>query len=248
MNQISNERLLELGKAVTSSKICKIVHWGFRFVSNDELGAIIRRLRATEAERDHFSEQWADITRQMHESRNSATDAVRKIEAERDELKARLKHDYEEHEKSDLEMIRERDRLEEVANALAYAIGTEEEIGEHSNLNNPWENALELIAQIKSERDAWKSACDDFRDSMEVTEGAYTEAQEECNSLKAEREAYKVKLEQAIELFRLAEHKIDQTLQGEGPQPVRLGVALTACRQALLLLAEPQPETVKGEK
>ena len=98
-------------------------------------------------------------------------DRLRAAEAERDELKARLKHDYEEHEQSDLEMIRERDRLEEVADALAYAIGTEEEIGEHSNLNNPWENALELVAQIQAERDAYKAKLEQVRQWAASYEG-----------------------------------------------------------------------------
>lgn len=37
----------------------------------------------------------------------------------------------------------------------------------------------------------------------------------------------------------LAEHKIDQYLQGQGPGTVRLGVALQASRRALLLLPTP---------
>jgi len=44
-------------------------------------------------------------------------------------------------------LLRERDTAEEWADKLAEAIGAffGEEIGEHSNLNNPWAVALELI-------------------------------------------------------------------------------------------------------
>lgn len=41
--------------------------------------------------------------------------------------------------------IDQRDRAHAAADALAYAIGTVEDIGEHSNLNDPWANALELL-------------------------------------------------------------------------------------------------------
>ena len=38
------------------------------------------------------------------------------------------------------------------------------------------------------------------------------------------------------ENVRLAEEKIDQYLQGQGPGTVRLGVALSALRRAMLIL------------
>jgi hypothetical protein len=40
-------------------------------------------------------------------------------------------------------VIGERDRVEEWADALAYAIAPESDIGEHSSSNNPWANALD---------------------------------------------------------------------------------------------------------
>lgn len=39
----------------------------------------------------------------------------------------------------------DRDRCAAWADRLAYAIGTVEEIGQHSNLNDPWVNALDLL-------------------------------------------------------------------------------------------------------
>jgi hypothetical protein len=49
------------------------------------------------------------------------------------------------HEQEMLEVIDERDKAEEWADKLAHAIGNGAE-GEHSNLNNPWENALRIMA------------------------------------------------------------------------------------------------------
>ena len=45
-----------------------------------------------------------------------------------------------------LETIDERDRAEEWADKLANAIGGDA-IGEHSSANNPWQNALDILAQ-----------------------------------------------------------------------------------------------------
>ena len=51
--------------------------------------------------------------------------------------------------------IDQRDRASDAADALAYAIGTVEDIGEHSNLNDPWANALELLdSRLAQERAA----------------------------------------------------------------------------------------------
>lgn len=50
-------------------------------------------------------------------------------------------------------IIEERDRAEEWADRLAYAIGGAA-IGEHSNLNNPWQNALDMAAPLPSDTPA----------------------------------------------------------------------------------------------
>lgn len=49
------------------------------------------------------------------------------------------------HEKEMTEVIKERDQCEAWADKLAHAIGGEA-IGEHSNMNNPWANALEIAS------------------------------------------------------------------------------------------------------
>src|SRR5262249_16668715 len=43
-------------------------------------------------------------------------------------------------------ILKERDEAEEWADKLAYAIAPIEKIGEHTNLNSPWQNALEIAA------------------------------------------------------------------------------------------------------
>ena len=48
-------------------------------------------------------------------------------------------------ERGELAAIEQRDRAETAADKLAYSIAPVEVIGEHSNLNNPWENALERL-------------------------------------------------------------------------------------------------------
>lgn len=48
------------------------------------------------------------------------------------------------HEAEMLAVIDERDRIEEWADKLAYAIAPQSVIGEHSSANNPWANALEI--------------------------------------------------------------------------------------------------------
>jgi hypothetical protein len=50
-----------------------------------------------------------------------------------------------EEERAHLETIDQRDRAEDAADRLAYAIAPMEEIGEHSNLNDPWQNALDAL-------------------------------------------------------------------------------------------------------
>ena len=49
-------------------------------------------------------------------------------------------------ERDMLELIDQRDRAEDAADALAYAIAPMDVIGEHSSGNDPWANALEFAA------------------------------------------------------------------------------------------------------
>jgi predicted nuclease with TOPRIM domain len=51
-------------------------------------------------------------------------------------------------ENSETQLIQERDEAEEAADKLAYSIASLEEIGEHSNVNDPWENAVEKAEEL----------------------------------------------------------------------------------------------------
>lgn len=50
---------------------------------------------------------------------------------------------YDVHEREISKLIDERDYLEEMCDKLAYCIASEEVLGEHSNGNDPWQNALD---------------------------------------------------------------------------------------------------------
>ncbi|MFF9025705.1 hypothetical protein [Streptomyces eurythermus] len=66
------------------------------------------------------------------------------LKAEVDRLRDAL--DKEEHRHG--ETIRDRDRFHDMADKLAYAVAPAEVIGEHSSMNCPWENALDLITPM----------------------------------------------------------------------------------------------------
>ncbi|MGW2725632.1 hypothetical protein [Streptomyces sp. NPDC001492] len=59
------------------------------------------------------------------------------------------------------ETIDDRDQAHEIADKLAYAVAPEEVIGEHSSMNCPWTNALELITP-KAEVDKMRAVLADL--------------------------------------------------------------------------------------
>lgn len=76
---------------------------------------------------------------------------VAALQGERDEVQRALERERSAH----LRTVDERDSAQQAADDLAYAIAPIEAIGEHSNLNNPWTNALEEITSIKERAEAW---------------------------------------------------------------------------------------------
>jgi len=64
--------------------------------------------------------------------------------------------------------IDDRDRAQEIADKLAYAVAPEEVIGEHSSMNCPWTNAFELITP--------KADVDKLRARVAELEGPAVEA------------------------------------------------------------------------
>ncbi len=61
----------------------------------------------------------------------------------------KLQAELDAEERAHLQTIDDRDKAQDAADKLADAIATlfGEEIGEHSNLNCPWYNALEIIEE-----------------------------------------------------------------------------------------------------
>lgn len=87
--------------------------------------------------------------------------ALRRTIARLEEQNARLREErdewhrnFESEERAHGRAIGERDRAEEAADALAYAIAPTEVIGEHSNMNDPWSNALAALEGERREHQA----------------------------------------------------------------------------------------------
>lgn len=69
------------------------------------------------------------------------------------------------HERECLDLIDERDALHERLDQLALAVGGIEVIGEHSNLNDPWAEALELVTPYL-EVEALRGLVDDLATAL----------------------------------------------------------------------------------
>lgn len=82
------------------------------------------------------------------------------LKAEVDRLRAELAKEERRHG----DTIDDRDRAQDAADKLAYAVAPEDVIGEHTADNSPWQNALELITsaaetnRLRAELHAEKSA------------------------------------------------------------------------------------------
>ncbi|SEC03024.1 hypothetical protein SAMN04490357_1004 [Streptomyces misionensis] len=85
----------------------------------------------------------AEIRRLRAQAREYGELAARR-ESELIALRAKLARE----ERAHGETIDERDHFHDMADKLAYAVAPEEVIGEHSSMNCPWENALDLITPM----------------------------------------------------------------------------------------------------
>lgn len=92
------------------------------------------------------AETWRKkASEQLHRC-NATEDRARSAEAEVERLMRVAVKEEEAHRVT----ICQRDRAEEAADNLAYTIASQEEIGEYSNLNDPWGNAANLLQDIKA--------------------------------------------------------------------------------------------------
>lgn len=112
-------------------------------------------------ERESYRDRLAAALRQAlggndRHHRISLVDAVMAVrDAELDRLSQendRLAAKVDDLEGAALEDVDERDRLERLLDQFAYAVAPVEVIGEHSSGNDPWQNALDMLAPA-SERD-----------------------------------------------------------------------------------------------
>lgn len=107
----------------------------------ERLNAKVDELTAELAEARQQRDTHADIARTRAEVITDLTRAVEGSEAKVTELTAQLERNGREHG----DTIDDRDRYHQMADDLAEAIAklTGVEIGEHSNMNDPWQNALQ---------------------------------------------------------------------------------------------------------
>ena len=83
---------------------------------------------------------WADLSEPLREMQYEQARAVLSVPVVRDALAVAATHDAE-----ILRLIDERDEAQEWADRLAAVAGGPDVVGEHSNANSPWANALELL-------------------------------------------------------------------------------------------------------
>jgi hypothetical protein len=122
-----------------------------RIIARLRYGAARRLAPHIFAERDRYKEHLDDIRCDLVDAGIAipAEDddelrprwMVRDIITQRAEMRESLVREEYQHGHT----IDQRDACHEAADRLAYAIASMEEIGEHSNLNDPWTNALEVL-------------------------------------------------------------------------------------------------------
>lgn len=127
----------------------------FYFRARQDMQIVLAALSAAEADRDAYREQ-CRLERAAVTAANqqSSINAVRAEQAEARIIELETKLQREEHAHG--ETIDQRDRAESAADKLAYAIADVDTIGEHSNLNDPWANALDELATIQDRAEAWE--------------------------------------------------------------------------------------------
>lgn len=115
---------------------------------------LLSKLTQATAERDAFADRVDTLTAVAKSNKRYVRELyadLQKAQRERDELKERVT----ELDRDLGETIDDRDRAQDAADKLAYAIAPIEVIGEHSSENDPWKNALERVtplAEVKSLR------------------------------------------------------------------------------------------------
>lgn len=100
---------------------------------------------------------------------------------------ARLLKRIKELERSESQLIDERDHAQKAANALAYTIAPVEVIGEHSNMNDPWTEALEALDNERARHEGRHAA---LKQEMEAVKAEKEMADVEIQHLEAKLQEY----------------------------------------------------------
>jgi len=100
---------------------------------------------------------------------------VAEVVAECDRLRTDLAREEREHART----IDQRDAYHEAADRLAYAVAPESVIGEHSSMNDPWANALEILEE-RADRDQLQAAVDGVRVLHRSDDHEYLPGCREC--------------------------------------------------------------------
>ncbi|SFY52091.1 hypothetical protein [Streptomyces sp. F-1] len=144
----------------------------------------VARLRRARSSVRNASAMAAEIHRLRAQAREYGELAARR-ESELIALRAKLARE----ERAHGETIDDRDHFHDMADKLAYAVAPEEVIGEHSSMNCPWENALDLItpmAEVEKLREELE------RQTALAEQGA--RANRELSRLRAELAAVRTKV------------------------------------------------------
>ncbi len=114
----------------------------------------------------------------LRNARDTALAEVAKLTVERDKLAKDLRYEESAHE----DTIRHRDFCEEWADKLANAVAGVEVIGEHSNLNNPWEQAYDVMRSLE-EFLAIEKQLEEFKRQVGQLNSGVLTAERKCERL-----------------------------------------------------------------
>ncbi len=157
----------------------------------------------------------AEIERLKDQMERLGREFQREIDARRKELQERAEaaearalaaeKALAEEEAAHSTTIGERDAAQEAADQLAYTVFTIEEIGEHSNLNDPWANAATLLAEIVAEREQLRTTAERrlrYISECQQLMGTHDAAQVGIERLIQERDQLRADLAEALEALK----------------------------------------------
>ncbi|MCQ6250879.1 hypothetical protein [Streptomyces malaysiensis] len=138
------------------SEICEFTgaDWELMAHARADVPVLLAELDRVRADRDAFADRVETLTAVAKSNKRHVQTMhadLQKAQRERDDLTKRVA----ELDRSETQLIGERDHMHDVADQLAYAIAPIEVIGEHSSENDPWQNALDHVtpaAQVDEEK------------------------------------------------------------------------------------------------